>query len=224
MRFFSAAILIMMKDLKEEVRRKENILASLFFSFISLVLLHFSVGGMTADMTQAGPGILWLITIFAGSLFMGNIFRKEEENGTFCALLIAPSDSGSIFLGKFLANFVFLSLLESFLLFLAFILTGFPLHRGTPALAGVFILVNLGYSAAGTIISALVAREKGAALIYPILLYPLLVPLFIAAVSLTNLAVTGGAILYSPWLRLVVLFDILFFNAGLILFEFAAEE
>lgn len=224
MRFFSVAWLIMTKDLKEEVRRKENVLASLFFAFISLVLLHFSVDEMASDITKAGPGVLWIIVIFAGSLFMGNIFRKEEETGTFCALLMAPADSGSIFLGKFLANFVFLSVLESFLVVLAFIFTGFPLHRGTASLASVFMLVTLGYSAAGTIISAIVAREKGAALLYPLLLYPLLVPLFIAAVSLTGLAISGAGILYSPWLRLVILFDILFFCAGLILFEFAAEE
>jgi heme exporter protein B len=224
MRFLSVAALIFKKDLKEELRRKENILASFFFAFLSLVLFHFSLDQTMIDLSQNGSGLIWLIVLFAGSLFMGNIFKKEEENGTFYALLLAPADRGSIFLGKFLANLIFLTVLEFFLLFLAFIFLNVPIFNSFFPLIAVFVLVNIGYSALGTLISALLVHERGASLLYPLLLYPLLVPLFMAATTLTGLAISSTAVFDSPWLRLLLLFDILFFTAGILLFEYAVEE
>jgi heme exporter protein B len=224
MKFISIAVLILKKDLREELRRKENILASFFFAFLSLVLFHFSLDPTMVDISQNGSGLLWLIVLFAGSLFMGNIFRKEEENGTFYALLLAPADRGSIYLGKFLANLIFLVVLEFFLLFLAFIFLNVPIFNSFLPLLFTFFLVDIGYSALGTLISALLVHERGAALLYPLLLYPLLVPLFMAATTLTGLAISSQPVFDSPWLRLLLLFDILFLTAGLLLFEYAVEE
>jgi len=224
MRFLSVALLILNKELREELRRKENILASFFFAFLSLVLFHFSLDRTMADLSEGGGGLLWLIVLFAGSLFMGNIFRKEEENGTFQALLLAPVDGGAIYLGKFLANLLFLAFLELFLLLLAFFFLNMPVFVAALPLGATFLLVNIGYAALGTLISALLAHEKGAALLYPLILFPLLVPLFMAATTLTGFAMSGMPVFDTPWLRLLILFDILFFTAGMILFDYAVEE
>jgi len=224
MRFLSIVMLILKKDLKDEFRRKENILASFFFAFLSLVLFHFSLDPTMVDLSQSGSGLLWLIVIFAGSLFMGNIFKKEEENGTFYALMLAPGDRSALFLGKFLANLVFLIMLEVFLLFLAFVFLNVPVLSSPFGIPLIFIFVDIGYASLGTLISALLVGERGASILYPLLLYPLLIPLFMAATTLTGLAVAKQPVFDSPWLRLVILFDILFVAAGTILFEYAVEE
>ena len=224
MKFIDITLVILKKELKDEFRRKENILASFFFAFLSLVLFHFSLDPAAVDLSQNGSGLLWLIILFAGSLFMGNIFRKEEENGSFYALLLAPADRGAIFLGKFLINLIFLAVLELFLLSLAFIFLNVPVFDNFFSICLTFLLVNIGYSALGTLISALLVHERGGALLYPLLLYPLLVPLFMAATTLTGLAISSKPVFDSPWLRLLLLFDILFLTAGILLFEYAVEE
>ncbi|MGA9752837.1 MAG: heme exporter protein CcmB, partial [Acidobacteriota bacterium] len=85
MKFFRAVGLIFLKDFKEEIRRKENIAASFLFAFLSLVLFAFALDPTRVDMRQTGSGLLWLIILFAGSLFMGASFRKETETGTLLA-------------------------------------------------------------------------------------------------------------------------------------------
>lgn len=224
MKFLRSAFLVFGKEMREETRRKESFLASFFFSFISIVLFHFSLDLTGADLSREGAGFLWLIVLFAGSLFTGNSFRKEEENGTFQALLLAVSDAGAIFLGKYLANFFFMTLLGLFLLFLSGTLLNMPVWKELSPLVFVFTLVNAGYSSLATMISALLSKEKGSAFLYPLVLYPLLVPLFMAAAALTGTAMASGPLLGSPWLRLLILFDILFFVACLLLFDFVAEE
>lgn len=224
MNLLRSSLIILRKELIEELRRKEGLLASSFFAFVSIVLFHFSLDLTGADLSREGAGLLWLIVLFAGSLFTGASFRKEEENGTLQALLLASSDPSAIFIGKYLANMAFMTLLGSFLLFLSGTLLDMPIWKALFPLAFVFTLVNAGYSSLGTMISALLSKEKGSALLYPLVLYPLLVPLFMAASVLTQRALSFEPILESPWLRLLLLFDILFFVSCLLLFEYAAEE
>jgi heme exporter protein B len=221
--YLRVALLLFAKDFREEIRRKENLVSSLLFAFLSLVLFAFALDPTQVDLRKTGAGLLWLIILFAGSLFMGASFRKETENGTLQALLLSPTDRSAIYLGKFLVNLVFLLLLEVLLLVFAFLLLDLrPEAPGTLAL--VWLAITVGYAALGTLFAALVAHVRGGQVIYPILLFPVLIPLFIAAASLTQDALLGHVSLGNQWLRLVGLFDILFLTASLFLFEYAVEE
>lgn len=212
------------KDFREELRRKENVASSLLFALLSLVLFAFALDPTRVNLNETGGGLLWLVVLFAGSLFMGGSFRKETENGTLQALLLSPTDRSAIYAGKFLLNFWFLLVLEALLLFFAFILLDFRPGKGLWALAGSWAAVTFGYAAVGTLLSALLAQVRGGAVLYPILLFPLMVPLVIAAATLTERALSPRFSWTDPWLRLVLLFDILFFTASLFLFEYAVEE
>ena len=223
-RYFKVVLLLFEKDFREEVRRKENIASSFFFAFLSLVMFYFALDPTLVDMQKTGSGLLWLIVLFAGSIFMGNTVRKEQENGTLQALLLCPVDRSAIFLGKFLVNLSFLLILEALLWFFAFVLLDIRPGPALPSLCLVCAAVSLGYAALGTLFAALISQVRGGQVIYPILLFPVLIPLFIAAVSLTGEAMAGKDIMGSQWLRLVALFDILFSGASLLLFEFAVEE
>ncbi|MEJ2422187.1 MAG: heme exporter protein CcmB [Acidobacteriota bacterium] len=222
--FFRIAFLVFRKDFREELRRKENIAVSVFFAVLSLVLFYFSLDPTQIDLTTAGAGFLWLIILFAGSLFMGACFRKETETGTLHALLLAPADRGAVYLGKYLVNLLFLLFLEGLLLFVAFILLDFRAGKGLWPLCGVWFLVSVGYAGVGTLLSALITQVRGGEILYPILLFPILIPLVIAAGTLTQAALAGSNVWQSQWLRLVGLFDIIFITASLFLFEYAVEE
>ncbi|MEW6757595.1 MAG: heme exporter protein CcmB [Acidobacteriota bacterium] len=224
MRFLKVVAIVFLKDFQEELRRKEDVAASSLFALLSLVLFAFALDPTRVDLNETGSGLLWLVVLFAGSLFMGGSFRKETENGTLFALLLSPCDRGALYVGKFLLNFVFLLALEALLLLFAFLLLDFRVLNGLSALALVWVLVTFGYAAVGTLFSALLAQVRGGHVIFPILLFPILVPLVIAAATLTEQALSPGFSWGNQWLRLVGLFDILFFTASVFLFEFAVEE
>lgn len=224
MNYLRVVLLVLAKDLREELRRKENLAASLFFAFLSLILLYFAVDPTLVDLSRSGAGLLWIVILFAGSLFMGNSFRKETETGTLQAVLLAPVDRSALFLGKFLANLVFLLFLEALLLLFAFLLLNMPVTDHLGQLAGVWFLVTVGYAAAGTLMAALIAQVRGGQVLYPILLFPLLIPLLIAAAALTQDVMAGHAARSLRWLQLVGLFDMVFLAAPLFLFEYAVEE
>ncbi len=224
MRYLNIIFLVLKKELKDEFRRKEGIVSSFFFALISLVLFHFSLESDVGDISKSGAGLLWLIILFAGTLFISASFKKEEENGTFYALLLAPVDRGAIYLAKFLSNLILLTLLESFLLFISYFFLNIPIFNSFLSISLVFFLVSIGFSALGTLISALLINERGTAVLYPLLLYPILIPLFMGGVNLTNEAINSKDIASDPWLHLIILFDILFLTVSTLLFESAVEE
>ena len=224
MRYLRVVALVFGKDFKDELRRKENMASSFLFALLSLVLFAFALDPTRVDLNQTGSGLLWLIILFAGSLFMGASFRKETENGTLFALLLSPCDRSAIYVGKFLVNLVFLVILEVLLLAMAFVLLNFRFQDSVIRLAVVWLAVTIGYAALGTLFAALIAQVRGGQVIYPILLFPILIPLFIAAATLTQDALSTGFSWSNQWLRLVGLFDILFFTASVFLFEYAVEE
>lgn len=213
-----------MKDFREEVRRKENAASSFLFALLSLVLFAFALDPTRINLNLSGSGLLWLIILFAGSIFMGASFRKENENGTIYALLLGPCDRSAIYAAKFLVNLVFILLLEAFVLLLAAFFLDFRPGSGLPALVVVWIAVSVGYSAVGTLFAALMSRLRGGEIIYPILLFPILIPLFIGAAILTQKALMPGFSWADHWLRLILLYDILFLAACTALFEYAVEE
>lgn len=224
MNYWRAVWMLFAKDFREEVRRKENLAASFFFAFLALVLFYFSVDPTRVDLGQSGAGLLWLVILFAGNLFMGNTFRKETETGTLQALLLAPVDRSAIYLGKFLVNLAFLLMLEALILIFAFILLAMPVGEHLGWLAVVWFLVSIGYSAVGTLLSSLVAQIRGGHVLFPLLAFPVLIPLLIAASSLTQDVMIGQAARSVRWLQLVGLFDTIFLVAPLFLFEYAIEE
>lgn len=222
--YLRVVALVFRKDFREELRRKESLASSFFFAFLSLVLFYFALDPTLVDLRQTGSGLLWLVVFFAGSIFMGNSFRKETESGTLQALLLSPADRSAIYFGKFLVNCLFLALLEVLLWFFAFVLLDLRPGEALPSIALVWALVTVGYAAVGTLFAALVAQVHGGQVIYPILLFPVLIPLFMAAAALTSKALGGGDVLASGWLRLVGGFDMLFLAASLVLFDYAVEE
>ena len=224
MSYLRVVLLIYLKDFKEELRRKENLAASLLFAFLSLVLFAFALDPTQVDLNRTGSGLLWLVILFAGTLFMGASFKKETESGTLFALLLSPADRSAIYLGKFLLNLTFVSVLEALLLLFAYLLLDFRTGPALPALALAWLLVSVGYSALGTLFAALLAHVRGGQVIYPILLFPVLVPLVIAASSLTQDALAGKLSAGNQWLLLVLVFDTLFLSVSVLLFEYAVEE
>lgn len=216
---------IVWKDLTAERRTKANFNAVLFFAVLTLFLFGFALGPDADTIEAAAAGILWLTILFSGVLTFNRSYEQELEGGALDALLLYPGERRSIFIGKLLANLGFVLLVQGIMVPAAGLLYDLPLGRAPFQLALVLALGSLGFVTLGTFYAAMASRVRAREVLLPLLLFPVLIPLLLGAVESTA-AILGGDLMGNAgtWIRLLVVFDVIFLAACLIAFDYVIEE
>lgn len=213
------------KDLKLEFRSPRAFLTTSFFAVTTLVIFSFAFDPGDPAISRALPGILWASLLFPGVIQLNNSFRTEQENDVFQGILLTPVDRGTIFLGKFLSNFILLFLVD-ILVFSAFVIV-FSVAAGKVVfwLLLLFLPVNLSFASAGTVLAGMVSRLASREVLLPVILFPLMVPVLVIAVNATReiLGMQDGEIVFS-WLKIAAGASLVFLGAGYLLFEYVVEE
>src|SRR5258707_15057752 len=106
MTFVRMVGVIMLKDLRAELRTKEAVNASLSFALVVLVLFSFAFDPDDETMRSISGGLLWIVFAFAGSLLLNRSFARELPNDCLEALVAAPVPAAALLLGEAHANFV----------------------------------------------------------------------------------------------------------------------
>ncbi|NIM19145.1 MAG: ABC transporter permease [Candidatus Latescibacteria bacterium] len=214
---------ILWKDLKIELRTKEAFSASFVFCIIVLVIFNFTLDLTTEEALRLGPGFLWVAFAFAGVLSLNRSFALEKEEGCAQALMLAPVDRGAIYVGKLLANVIFMLVTEIIILPLFVVFFNLDLGGKIPPLLLIFFLGTVGFASVGTIFSAIAANTRMREVMLPILLLPITIPVLIAAVETTAYAM-GVRDEASFWFRLLIAYDVVFTVASFLAFEYVVEE
>jgi len=223
MRFLRQVLAIVQKDLTAELRTKENLSAMVVFALIVLVIFNFAFELQGVDITVVGSGVLWVAFTFSGILGLGRSFAAEKDKGSLEGVLLSPVDRGAVFLGKAISNFIFITLMEGVTLPLFAILNNIALPW-LPLLPYV-MLGTLGFAAMGTLLSAVAASTKMREVMLPILLFPVSIPLLMAAVKLTIGALQARDFSeVALWFNLLILYDVLFLVVAFWVFEYVVEE
>jgi heme exporter protein B len=211
---------IALKDLTAEWRTRANFNAVTFFGALMLLLFGFALGPDAEGLRRAAPGVVWLTVLFSGVLTFNRSYQLELENDALETLLTYPGDRRTIFLGKLAANLTFVLLVEVIIVPLTAILYGVPLLKPLPGLAVVLLLGTFGFVTLGTFYSALSSRSRAREVLLPLLLFPMLVPLLIAAAQATGALLAGDAMGDARvWAGALAAFDVIFFVASLYAFE-----
>ena len=170
------------------------------------------------------PGVIWIVTLMSGVLGLGKSFVQEMESGCMGALLIAPVDRSVLFLGKMLANTMFLLLTQ--LLFVP--LCMFIFEIDVVSWTGLFLVLlfgTIGFSSLGTLLTVMTSTVRGKEILLPILIFPLMVPSLLCVVRLMeNLFFGLHQLEVWSWWKLLVGFDIVLFTLTILGFEFVVEE
>ncbi len=221
----SAAWLIAKKDLSIEFRTKSAFMASLIFALLGIVIFYFAWDSTAVASVDLAPGVLWVIFTFAGLLGLHRSFGVEQEERAMDALLAAPIERESIFLGKALANLVFVAAVQLVAIPAVGMFYNLPLGRIAPALFAVAFLAAVGLVVVGTLFSAMAANTRLAEILLPMLSLPFFVPIVIPAAQATARLLSGRPIGEAlPWLKLLAAFDIVFIVACTLAFPFTIED
>lgn len=219
------ALALAWKDLITERRTKANFNAVVFLAALILLLFGFALGPDTNALRAAAAGVLWLTVLFSGVLSFNRSYQLELEGGAIDALLLYPGSREAIFLGKFLANLAFVLLVEAVVVPMAAILYDLPILGALPRLSLVLLLGTIGFVTLGTFYAAMASRVRAREVLLPLLLFPMLIPVLVAAVEATTAILAGDPMGDSgAWIRLLVVFDVIFFLASRFAFEYVIEE
>jgi heme exporter protein B len=223
LKFLRQVLAIVHKDLIAELRTKESLSAMVVFSLLVLVIFNFAFELQGVDITVLGSGVLWVAFTFSGMLGLGRSFAAEKDKGSMEGLLLSPVDRGAIFLGKGLGNLLFISIMEAVTLPLFALLNNVAVPWW-PIIPYIF-LGTVGFAAMGTLLGAVAASTKMREVMLPILLFPVAIPLLMAAVKLTSGAIQGRDFSeISNWFSILITYDVIFVVVAFLVFEYVVEE
>jgi heme exporter protein B len=213
------------KDLTTERRSKANFNAVLFLAALMLLMFGFALGPDTGALRMAAAGIVWLTILFSGNLAFHRSYQVELEGGALETLLLYPGARSSIFLGKLLANLVFVLLVLLALVPIAIILYDIRVGASATLLFLVIFLGTFGFVTLGTFYASMASRSRAREVILPLLLFPMLVPVLVASVEATTALLAGDPMGEAGrWIRLLVAFDVIFLGASILAFGAVIEE
>jgi heme exporter protein B len=212
------------KDLTTELRAKAGFNSVASLGVTMLVLLGLALGPDAQALRNAAVGAVWLATLFSGVLAFNRSFQVELEGGALEALLLYPGPRWTIFAGKLLANLTFVCAMVAILVVVGVVLFGVSVASSGISLLGVLALGVFGVVVLGTFYASMASRSRAREVLLPLLLFPMLVPVLLAATAASK-ALLGGDLMHEAgaWIRLLAAYDLIFLVATFIAFEHVIE-
>ena len=225
MAFLNIIRWVVWKDLITELRSRETLSSMLFFAMIVIFVFSFSFSMDQQAAQELIAGIIWVAFAFTGIIGLGKSFSGELQNDCIESLQMSPAPKGAIYIGKVVANLLFMMIIEVMLFPLFVIFFNLNVVEEIGLLLLTFFLATLGLSAVGTLFSALTVQIRAREVMLPILLLPLVVPVIISAVEATRGAINAEPLaLYSQWLELLVAFNVIFTVVSFWLFDLVLDS
>jgi heme exporter protein B len=221
--FFRALSAVVWKDLAAELRSRELLSSMLVFSLLVIFIFNFALELDPKTRSQVTAGVLWATFAFAGTLGLNRSMSMEKDRGCLDGLLLAPVDRSAIYFGKTTGNLLFMLIVEVIVLPVYSVLYNTNLFN--PGLILVILLGSLGYVVVGTLLSSMSVQTRTRDVLLPILLFPVVIPVFIASVKasagfLQHLEMSE----IMPWLNLLIVYDVIFTAVAFMVFDYIVEE
>lgn len=228
--FLRVTLAILRKDVNRELRTWETISSMFVFAVLVVVVFNFTLALDEIRALELGPGILWTAFVFAATLGLNRSFAAERENQSISGLILAPVDRSAIYFGKLGSNVLFMLVMEAFVLpvFIVFFnLNVWEILPGSDlAWFGLVLLLGTtGFTALGTILSAIAAGTTMRDVLLPLLLLSFAVPVVIASAEATRRLfdvdpLTGP----GSWLTLLAVCTVSYVMVSWMVFEYVLEE
>jgi heme exporter protein B len=231
----AAAWLVFGKDLAIELRTREIVTTAGFFAALIAILASVSFYTGPDTTVRVAPGAMWLAIAFASILALGRTWQREREESAMTGLLVAPIPRASIFLGKAMGVFAFVTAIECIVVPVVALFFHVELPDVIVSLACVVGLGTVGVAAAGTLFGAMTVKTQARDLVLATVLFPLLSPTLLSGVAATREIFALVQAMHPPgalaqlaevqdYLVLLAMFDLVAVAGGIAFFGALIDE
>jgi heme exporter protein B len=219
-----ATLVILQNELLLRWRLRARVTAMFAFGATTLLLFSFAAGPQPQGLRDHAAGFLWVALLFASALSLSESFQVDMDNRALEGLLLLSAPATALYYGKALANALELIVLGAAFTPMMLVLYDAPL-RDPVGLLGVIVLGAFGLAVPGTLYIAMTAQARSQQVLLPLLLFPLVVPVVIAAVKATSLLMGSDPMRQlSSWLVLLACFDAIYASLGGLMFGRIVED
>jgi len=214
---------VFMKDWQSELRTRYAINSLAMFILVTISVILFSIGQEKVSESLTG-GLFWVVIFFSAMSGLSRAFVSEEERGTTLTLQLIAAPS-TIYFGKLLFNLALVFIMNIaiailyYLLFESFVLESFSLFMLS------LFFGSIGIAVSSTLIAAIISKANTKGTLYPVLSFPILLPLILTLMELTKFAIDGDLVSDSiVEIAVLVCYDVIMLTAGYMLFDFIWKD
>jgi heme exporter protein B len=187
---FAAWWAMLGRDLILAMRRRADVLTTLFFFIIVVSLFPLGVSPEMETLRGIAPGVIWVAALLASMLSLGRLFSDDFQDGTLEQMLLLPQPLSVLVLGKVLAHW----LVSGLPLVLLSPLLGMQLGLGGEAISLMMLTLLLGtpvLSLIGSVGAALTLGVRGGGVLVSLLVLPLYIPVLIFGTGAVDASTSG---------------------------------
>lgn len=181
---------VLQRDLLLALRNRSDAASVLIFFAIVVSLFPLAIGPDPALLRSIGPGVVWVAALLASMLALSRLFAADYADGTLEQLALAPHPLGLLVGAKILAHW----LVSGLPLVLIAPLLGVQLDLGGEGLSMLWTSLLLGtpaLSLIGAVGAALTLGLRASAVLVPLIVLPLTVPVLIFGAGAVEAAASG---------------------------------
>jgi heme exporter protein B len=211
------------KDILSEIRTRYAINSLVMFVIVTISVILFSIGSDSVAPSLTG-GLFWVVVFFTAMSGLARVFVTEEERGTTLTLRLLAKPS-AVYLGKLLFNITLIFSMNIIIAILYSLLFDSFIIKSKDVFVVAFILGNLGIASASTILAAIIAKASSKGTLYPVLSFPILLPLILILINISKACIDGTSFVDSETeLFMLVCYNVLMITASILLFDFIWKD
>ncbi|MDP4116575.1 MAG: heme exporter protein CcmB [Bacteroidota bacterium] len=217
------AFALFKKDFKSEMRTRYAVNALAMFIVVTISVIFFSIGQERINESLTA-GLFWVVIFFSAMSGLSRAFVSEEERGTNLTLQLIAGPS-TVFTGKLLFNLILVFAMNIVIVVLYSLIFDAFVIKNMVLFVTSFILGNVGLAVSSTIIAAIISKAGAKGTLYPVLSFPILLPLILTSVQLTIFSIDGTKFEEAiVELMIVLSYDVIMIAVSYMLFDFIWKD
>ncbi|MGE5313920.1 MAG: heme exporter protein CcmB [Acidobacteriota bacterium] len=221
--FLKSAYVLVEKEILSEFRTRYALNALMMFVITTLSIILFSLGGETVS-SDVLCGLLWIVIFFSAMSGLSRSFVAEEERGTVMTLQLLTHPS-AVFAGKLVYNIILALALDLFIgLAYQAVVPDFMIRTQSIFWLAI-VMGSIGLASASTILAAIIAKANTKGTLFPVLAFPILLPLLLTAINATKLSADGASFIEAlQEFQILLSFSVVVITVSLVLFEYVWKD
>jgi len=216
--------ILIAKDLKIEMRNPGVSYTMLLFATLVVVVFSYAFFMIDDRVRSYTPGLVWVALLFTCTLGTSRVFDREQHKGCFNGLLLATESPRTLFLSKAIVASFFGLLMSGLVVLLVVLFFGASVHEPLWLMATLVLGVT-GFCFIGALFAGLMAQLSLREVLFPLITFPLVIPLVIAGVKTTTQLIGPGIDADGfAWLKLMLAFDLVFLPGTVRVFPYLEKD